>query len=258
MNPDSCFFGSIPEIFKLFLQYFPDRIEGEVFTGADMLSFKLSNCAGNGITGKDLDLRCQQDFREFLLFFINADMIDQNDDYQVRKDVFKRFCLFLETLIESKNEHLHDAGIKLIGYLAGQALFDEVMLLDQSERVRPYMEKALRNLNIKDQCARRLIDLFPAMRESYMRVAWPEFGEEYLVFILYERFGIYIVKTADPAVKRRAIELINEMYRSDDEYIRILAHEATVEIMATEPGFDFDEMSSWCSPEVGKDIMVYL
>ena len=215
MNPGSCFFGSIPEIFKLFLQYFPDRVESEVFTGADMLSFKLSDCAGNGITGKDLDLRCQQDFREFLLFFINADMIDQNDDYQVKKDVFKRFCLFLETLIESKNEHLHDAGIKLIGYLAGQALFDEAMLLDQSERVRPYMEEALRNLNVKDQYARRLIELFPAMKKSYMHIGWADFGEEFLVFILYEWFGKYI-----------KFRLINEEYLSssindDDVFSKI-------------------------------------
>ena len=146
----------------------------------------------------------------------------------------------------------------MIGYLAEHVLFDEAMLLNQSERVRPYMEEALRNLNVKDQCARRLIELFPAMKKSYMHIGWADFGEEFLVFILYERFGKYIVKTAGPAEKKKAIELINELYCSDDEYARILAREATVEIMATEQGFDFDEISSYCSPEVKKDIMAFL
>ena len=44
-----------------------------------------------------------------MLYFINTDMIDKNDDYQVKKDVFRQFYLFLEALIESENEHVYDA-----------------------------------------------------------------------------------------------------------------------------------------------------
>ena len=258
MNPAGCFFASIPEIFHLFLQYFPDCVGGRFLSDADILNHDLCECTEKGITGKDLDLRCQNHFRNCMIRFINDNMIDRNDDYQVKRDVFGRFCLFLEALIQSINAHLRDAGIILTGYLAGHALFDEAMLLNQSERIRPHVEKSLRNLNKEDQCARKLIDLFPAMKKPYMDIGRDDFDEAYLVFVLYERFGAYIVKTAGPAEKKRAIGLINEMYRSDDSYVRNLAHGAAVEIMATEQGFDFDEISPYCSPDVKKDILAFL